>query len=51
MNRVLVTGAKGRVGKRVVQDLIAADYGVVAVSEKTERLQSLQSRHGQSHTE
>jgi nucleoside-diphosphate-sugar epimerase len=27
MNRVLVTGAKGRVGKRVVQDLIAADQG------------------------
>ena len=51
MNRVLVNGARGRLGKRVVQDLIAADYGVVAVYEKAERLQSLQSRNGQSHTE
>jgi NAD(P)-dependent dehydrogenase (short-subunit alcohol dehydrogenase family) len=43
MKCVLVTGAKGRLGKRVVQDLIAADYGVVAVYENAERLQSLRS--------
>ena len=43
MKRVLVTGVTGWLGKRVIQDLITADYKVVAVSRNAERLQSLQS--------
>jgi nucleoside-diphosphate-sugar epimerase len=43
MKCVLVTGATGRLGKSVIQDLITADYRVVAVSRNAERLQSLQS--------
>lgn len=42
MKRILVTGAAGRLGKRVVQDLIATDYKVIAVFEDPEGLQSLQ---------
>jgi nucleoside-diphosphate-sugar epimerase len=43
MKRILVTGTTGRLGKRVIQDLMTADYRVVAVSQNAERLQSLQS--------
>lgn len=43
MKRILVTGASGHLGRRLVSDLIKNNYKVTATSSDTKRLSSLRS--------
>jgi len=43
MTRVMVTGASGTVGKRLVKDLVTADYMVIAISRNEKRLHALRA--------